>query len=751
MPVKSKKPQRRKRPLAKLPDGLQRFTINGTAGDWSNLQAAAGDESSKVPTCKMTAYTGDIMRPQLTGIGYFGRGVVLDLKGWKFQPGQSAINWQHNRSEPVGHIDKSTVTAKTVECDCTLSIPGEYRDKIVEGAAAGYVWRVSVEGSPDTSQEGNVEYIEDGAVIKVNGRRLVGPLLLLRAGTFTGVGFVTTAGDSGATAQVSASLSSLGTESDPMTFIAFLAACGLAEANVTAEQRVTLQAAYDAQYVEAEADDENPETDIKAGDPPKKTPPLKVAPPVKIDAVGEQNKQLAANLSRVNKITALCAKANNPEIEIDGKKVDLSAHAIETGMDAKDVELEIYRGSAPRGPAIHSHAGGDVVNPNAMILATLLSAGLPIDSPVFRDPAAIGMGIPSSLRAGLNDESRQRALEAAHKYGSVSLQGLARDALALEGKAVPRDVNGLLEAASSSAGLNQVYRATVGAALLLGFREAARTLDMWSGTDETDDFKEVQRWSEDTAEPLAFLPNGGEADHTTMGAKYETLSVDQYARQAEIGYKDYRNNNLGMIARLPFKMGQSAYRTEENLGYAVLMSNPTMKSTTRPLFNSTDGTDYGSKPLTHDNADFAIAAMSSMTDGDATLDLMPKFALLPPQLLTKGRQIYRSPVIGEDGGQGTVNAVAQYGVQPLGAARLGNGTTHPKTKQFQTGSQTTHYLLADGVEIAARVYLSGNNRAPMVRVSQLTQGRWGTHIDVLHIFGFGFLTTKGIMRLRSEA
>ncbi|WP_149496199.1 phage major capsid protein [Roseiconus lacunae] len=749
------KPRRRK-PAPKLPESLKTIWLTGEAE--IDLQAG-GDETDepKTPTYRTIVYSGGLMRPRLSGIGYYGRGVVLDLAGWKFQPGQSACNWQHDRTDPVGHIENHQINNRVI-CEGPLSVPGESREKIVAASRNGYIWRTSVEGSPD---ETKIEAIQENQIVTVNGRRIKGPFLLLRAGVFTGFGFVTTAGDTSARASIAAELSPIGTDTEmPPTFEEFLEACGVDAGEISAEQTANLQAAFDAQYPDdsdgsgdsgpARSNPKTPQrkpADIKAGNGPARVE----AQDDEIDLVASQRSAVAAEQKRISTITRLCALHKSPEITVDGESVDLLAHAIETGMEAQEVELTIYRNSAPRGPAIHSHSGDENSTVHAMTAACLLEAGHKLDSKHFQDPAAIEMGIPKELRAGLNDDSRQKALEAAHAYGTVSHKQLAIDALRADGKPIPRGERALMEAASSSGTLQKVYQASVGASLLLGYREAPATLPMWTGVDEVDDFKEVQRFREDMPEDLAHTPRNGRAEHTTIGADYEAIAVDMFTREQEVGYHDWKDNNLGIINRIPKRMGTAAYRTEEKLGYATLLSNPTMQSTGRALFNSTDGTDYGLKPLTHDNADFAVAALMSQTMGEETLDFEAGFALLPTQLLTKGKQIYQSASIGEDGGDGIKNAIADYGVRAVGSSRLSAGARHPMTKEFQTGSVTTHYLATNSVEVAVRVYQRGTSRAPMVRVSRLTQGRWGYHYDVMHIFGFAFLAALGIIRFRSEA
>lgn len=756
----------RRKPKRGSLEALERFTF---AEPVDLLQAEDGDGENECKRFSMVAYSGGRMYPRMTG-GYSRGGLVLDLAGWRFKSGQSAVNWQHQRTNPVGHIDKQQVTNQ-VRVQGALSVPGVERTKIVKAAADGYKWRVSVEGEPNLDR---LDEISAGQTVTVNGRKFRGPITVARAGVFTGVGFVTNAGDSGASATIAAELTSERMESG-MDWEDFLEACGVDEDDATEDQLTTLRAAFDAQYGDPD-DTPDDEPEEKPRRRPKRRAKKKAArrrrgglrasrrqreveedpeldaedeEEAELTAAEQQRAELAADLERINEIKSLCANADNPTIKVDKAEVDLCAHAIRENMSATEVELHILRHSAPQGPAIQSRSGSDSQTIEAMTAACLLEAGVPIDSPHLQCGAAEELGIPEQLRAGINDDNRQKALEAAHRYGDVSYFQLAADCLAAEGKPVPRSKKAIFEAAASSGRLHEVYQATVGASLLVGYMEAPRTLDKWTGVDEVDDFKEQQRFREDLPEDLAYIPPNGEADHSTTGAEYETLAVDMFGRQREIGYHDYRNNNLGLINRTPRNFGVGAYRSEEKLGYAELLSNPVMNSTGQPLFNVAGGTDYASLPLNHDNADTLIAALMAQTIGEETLDFDADFALVPTQLRSTAGQVYGSAFIGEDNGQGTRNAIFEYGVEPIGIARLAAGARHPKDGELKVGSTTTHYLGTRSVEVAARVYMRGHGRAPAVRVTPLTQGKWGTHIDVMHIFGFAFLSSKGLIRARA--
>lgn len=753
-PKRKPAPKRRPKPQpTRLPDELRTVALTAEIGpdDWVDLQAAEGDDTPRVARFTTTAYTGGIMRPNIS-IPVYGRGVVLDLAGFRSVPGQVPIDYFHRNEDPIGHCDRVEY-GNSIRAEGVLSVPGESRDKVVQAARDGFRWKTSVDVSADADA---VERIPPDQLVTVNGRSLRGPFLLFRRGTVRAITFLTVAGDPNASASVRAALvSDPGTDS--MNFEAWLKACGLESADLTDEQTVTLRAAYDAQFGEGDGDGdgegegEGVQTPVRAGaanpSPGTGSAPQGGNAPQHPPAGDPVTLRAAANQERIERIVSICAAANSPTIEVDGTEVSLSAHAIRHDWSADATELHILRTTRQTGPAVHSHSRGDTVNVQAMQGAVLLASGIALDNPIFGDQSAAAVGVPAFLRAGLNDANRNRLMDAAHRLGAVNLLDMAQDCIEQETGIRHRDRETLIRAAASSANLHEVYSATVGASLLVGYRESARTLERWTSVDEVDDFKAVQRFRDDSEEPLDYLPPGGEAGHATAGAKFETLAVDSYAKQYEITRHDYINNNLGLLSRKPRKMGEAAYKTEENLGYATLASNPTMNSTGRALFNSTDGTLFVTSPLNRANASVLIAAMANQMDGDETIDLMARFALVPTELSDLAVQVFRSPTLGEDGGQGNINPVARHGIQPIPVPRLSNGVRHPKTKTFYAGSDSTYYIVGEGTEGPVRVYLRGSGRAPMVRVTQLTQGKWGTHIDVIHDVGFGFVSTKPVFKV----
>ena len=62
--------------------------------------------------------------------------------------------------------------------------------------------------------------------------------------------------------------------------------------------------------------------------------------------IGVDTTEVVATLQKIADVRTICAKYENPAIEVDGKKVDLVAHAVANDWSAEKVELHALRASS---------------------------------------------------------------------------------------------------------------------------------------------------------------------------------------------------------------------------------------------------------------------------------------------------------------------------------------------------------------------------------------------------------------------
>jgi len=182
----------------------------------------------------------------------------------------------------------------------------------------------------------------------------------------------------------------------------------------------------------------------------------------------------------------------------------------------------------------------------------------------------------------------------------------------------------------------------------------------------------------------------------------------------------------------------------------VLLSNPNLLTTSRALFNTTDGNMVASgKALARATLSELIAAIRKRRDGDASLDLPVTHLLVPPDILDTAVQLCYSVVISNDSGAGEMNPLKAYGITPVSEPRLSNGLTHPITGAALAGSPTQYYGVSNKSRTIEVTYLQGAGRTPVVRSETLTGGEFGLAIDVRHYIGATALDWRGFHRLNA--
>ena len=170
------------------------------------------------------------------------------------------------------------------------------------------------------------------------------------------------------------------------------------------------------------------------------------------------------------------------------------------------------------------------------------------------------------------------------------------------------------------------------------------------------------------------------------------------------------------------------------------------------MFNTTDGNKFGSAALARATLSAAIAAMSKFKDGDATLNLAPSHLVVPPDLMDLAIQLTQSTRNATtNANEGEVNPLSQYGLQPVSEARLANGVIDPVTKTSRSGSTSTWFLVSREAHTIEFVYLQGAGRAPVVRTTELVNGRFGLNIDVRHYIGAKALDWRGFVYNQSAS
>jgi hypothetical protein len=140
---------------------------------------------------------------QVTGVAYSGDAVtqwgdrfVIDLETLQAKT-PIAMLFEHGRANSVGVIDAIGNDGKTLTIEDGRIFAGIESDplprRIADKAARGFPYELSV-GIFD----GSVERFEDGKTVKINGRKFIGPITVIRNAMLREVSIVALGADDGA-------------------------------------------------------------------------------------------------------------------------------------------------------------------------------------------------------------------------------------------------------------------------------------------------------------------------------------------------------------------------------------------------------------------------------------------------------------------------------------------------------------------------------------------------------------------------
>ena len=709
------------------------------------------------PRFQLYAYSGGVMYPHLA-INWSGP-VVADLAGMVINGEALPVHRDHDTARPVGHTTAINKTNELV-ADGIFSISNRDSQELIESGKAGFPWKASVGLSI-----ADYKTYSEGQQVQVNGRTFDGPVLVVTSSSLEEISFVTVPGDSETEAKI---LAMLGNRENTMpTFEEWLASLGFDPASLSEDAKAVLMKQYGETMEEgmpepevvAEGQEEmaaeemKDEEKVEAEMDEEKVVSKKASASKKVSLRAE----LAAEAKRAGDIGRLCAKYGQPTYSVDNKQVDLAALAIEKGWSLEKTELECLRteklrasrGSRPQGPAIHSKSSGSVTMP-VLQAAMLMRGRADVESDKwgrreFRDACKLDW-----LKA--SGDSKNQVLEQAYRLRNSSLLELTAHALRVAGKEVPADRTDLLRAAFSTGAVSNLYGATIGAKVLEGYNEVRDFTAGWTSESENPDMENHERIRMVAAQNLAYLPIGGEAAHAYRSTLAENVRVERFARQMEIDEADLLGDNFNKLADTPRDFGLAAARLRPDLGANILLANPTLSATSRDLFNTTDGNKFGSAALSRATLSAAISAMSKFKDGDATLNLAPSHLVVPPDLMDLAIQLtqsVRNATTTAD--QGEINPLAAYGIVAVSEARLANGVVDPVAGTSRSGSTSTWYLVSREAHTIEFVYLQGAGRAPVVRTTELVNGRFGLNIDVRHYIGAKALDWRGFVYNQSAS
>lgn len=533
------------------------------------VEIAAAEGEGRRPSFDIAAYSGASMN-----VAGFYTPVVVDLAGLKAGRAKLPVLLDHDPSRIVGQ-GEAKIDAAGVRIVGLVTGDDADAAKVVGHAKNGFEWQASI-----GAEVNRREFLEAGKKAIVNGREVVGPMVIARESTLREVSFVAIGADSQTSATVAASLSN---GEEQMQFQSWLKAKGFDGDTLSESQKATLEAAFHSE-----------------GSPP----PVATAP---------------APVADVSAIRAESARIANIQRVCGGKFSDIEAKAIAEGWEAEKAELEVLRASRVNAPAAHV-----VTRPS-----------------MTRDVLEAAVAMHAKLPGHEKDFAPQ-TLEAAHKTfrRGIGLQELFLEcawANGYTGRTFRGDHEGVLRAAFSSNALSGILSATANKFLLRSFDAVESAWRAIAATRSVADFKTVTSYRMTGDAKFRKVGPGGELEHASMADMSYTNKAETYGRMFAITRQDQINDDLGAFTAVPGLIGRGAALQLNTVFWTEFMDNASFFTTGNGSYFEGGTTNLQISSLTT-----AEKMFFDQTDADGNpLGVMPKTLLVPNALNVTATQLTR--------------------------------------------------------------------------------------------------------------
>jgi len=611
--------------IASAKKAIDRFTID------ADVEIIAGESSEggkKTPTFRIVAYNGGELRTA-EYIRKFGKPVVIDLAGLSYSPNITA-NMDHDPTQRVGHVTDKTNDGRQLILAGLVSGTGPAAREVVDNAALSYPWQASVEAIPTAP----LEEVRAGQSVIVNGRTIVGPVLIARKSRLYGVAFLARGADETTSVSIAASAAEPAKELD-MKFEEWIIAMGFAAADLTPVQTAALQKKYDAEIKASAIDPEIQAKGVKfdvAG--------LQLAfakSDLEIDAAASEyagqvetvalNEIKAAGMVAVSKLkrTALTEEWAPTRFEVEVIK---ATYGMRADMLAK---------ARPKGPAIHSRdnstISGDVIEAAACRV-------LGIDVEKSYKPEVLETAHRNFRNIGLQEMFIMAAAQNGYSGRQRINTDNIREVLAYALPSTP------IHAAASTVSLSGILSNIANKMLLAGFMEEDQTWREFADVKPVSDFKTHTSYRMlDDMEYEQLGPNG-EIRHGKVGEETFERSADTFAKMFALTRKMIINDDLGAFDDLRTRLGRGASRKFRKLFWSTFINNSSFFTSARANYITGATTTLLTDGVGLQTAITAYRKLKS-TDkkqvgtGGTSLGA-PKKLLVPPELEFSAEKLFVS-------------------------------------------------------------------------------------------------------------
>ena len=251
------------------------------------------------------------------------------------------------------------------------------------------------------------------------------------------------------------------------------------------------------------------------------------------------------------------------------------------------------------------------------------------------------------------------AAPGANELRGHSLVELARESLQREGLQANFGDNMELarQAINSTSTFPAIMSNLANKSVMTGFNEAETTFQIWAGKGSNRDFKEAARYALSEAGNLELVPEGGQFPQDVFGEASARTKVATYGKIFSLTRQAIINDDLGLFSKIATKYGSAAKRLVNKMVYAQLTGNVKMQDGVALFDNKHGNVAATGEALSVKAIDKAITAMRRQKGitGDATLNITPKYLVVPPELEMTAYQIVNSTAAVDGVNSGVVN------------------------------------------------------------------------------------------------
>ncbi len=654
------------------------------------------------PTFVMLAYTGGKLN-----VDNFPFPVIIDLDGLNIKSQTRPIRFQHSPLSGVGHTTKIEIKGPKLFAEGIISRATPEAHEIIESASRGFPWQASVGVTPV-----EIEFIDEGAKDKVNGKNQKGPAYVLRKSNLGEISFVDLGADDHTRVVVTAS-------SEQETMMAD-------EKKGTTSPGTEVSEQVKAGAETAPAKTTEP-VQAAAPAPAPKVDPTPEAPEVTAAAtaqavLAEGRKAHAGEVRRLAKIEKLCE--NDAEVH---------AEAIEAGWTPDQTELAIMRKGRPTVTSATS---------------TPADAG---DTGKILEAAAMVAGGHPDVEKMYDDQTLQVAHDRFRQ--GVSLQEMLMEAAAANGWCGRRfealEVmkyafgHGVQASAFSSVDIGGILSNIANKFLLSGFDSVEQVWRQVASRRSVKDFKTVTSYRLIGNEQYELVAPGGEIQHGDLGEQSFTNKADTYGLMLNVSRTDIINDDLGAITMIPRKLGRGSGLKINDVFWTAFMANTNHFTTGNNNFLDGSTSNLGIDSLSTAEQTF----MDQVDTEGKPLGLMPQILLAPTSLSAISAQLFRSLEI-RDTTASTKIPVGnphQGKYTPLISRYLGNST-------FTGNSQLAWYLLGNPEDLSTiEIAFLNGQEAPTIESAEAAFNVLGIQMRGFHDFGVNLQDPKGGVKTLGEA